>query len=309
VLSAGLTVVFVAPTTGRIRLVRRAHMIMVHYLFLQSMDNREWVIGMNIRGWLLHLTVHKMLRYGYVTPHEFEKAVSLAVVRNPYRRMVSIYLYNRFGALETFSKFVESWQNTALHHYRESGILDEWNTPCHAIPQFEYTHFEGVQLVQSIVKHEELEDLVTVPYTTDDDDVSQPLSELPAVVRAAFVGMPRVNQRNTERHWTSYYDQKTLDQTHELYKMDFAVFGYPTTIDERPDLKPPRDVVSENDLRSFGVESFSRNTAAAGMGSEQRKRRRTLLSRAASLSAERSSMVEIRRLFPGTSTDGSKKRD
>jgi hypothetical protein len=241
-----------------------------------------------------------------------------------------------------------SWSTNVFRHYRENGILDEWDMPSHAIPQFEYTHFEGVQLVHSIVKHEELGGLICPPeimkkkVTTKDDDnaggedenendnspsssqskslskslsLSQPLSDLPEVVRAAFVGMPKVNQRVRPKPWHEYYDQETLDKTYELYQMDFAIFGYPTTIDERPDLKPPcccNGGVSEKELFDLGFElPFSRNTVASISGKE-RERRSALLSKAVSLSSERSSMDGmIRRRLHGSSSNGqgSKKQN
>ena len=41
---------------------------------------------------------------------------------------VSIYMYNRFGAKETFKSFLYSWYKN-MHYYRESGEMEEWYTP------------------------------------------------------------------------------------------------------------------------------------------------------------------------------------
>mmetsp|Transcript_5440 Transcript_5440/g.11451 ORF Transcript_5440/g.11451 Transcript_5440/m.11451 type:complete len:514 (+) Transcript_5440:915-2456(+) len=259
--------VFVAPCIGRFLLVRRLFLVTVHYIFFGSMDSREWITGTNIHGYLLHLTAHKMLAYGYVTPEELETAVSVSVVRNPYSRMVSLYMYNRLGPGESFSAFVDSWYET-LRDYRESGVVEEWQTHCHALPQFEYTHFEGHQLVQCVVKLEELGDLVRTgdegtragivanndddgannhEQSTGGDDGAAPSPPIgaarekppPEAVRQAVSGMPHVNQRKTPKPWYEYYDQATLNKTYELYGTDFTVFEYRTTIDERPDLLGP----------------------------------------------------------------------
>lgn len=53
---------------------------------------------------MMHLTIGKLLRYGYVQPEEMDKVCSMAIVRNPYSRMVSVYMYNRYGPLESFPR-------------------------------------------------------------------------------------------------------------------------------------------------------------------------------------------------------------
>jgi len=243
----GLTFVFVAPTIGRIIYVRRCFLVLVQYVLMRFMENLEYLTGTNIHGYLPHLTAHKMLHYGYVAPQEMEDVSSLAIVRNPYSRMVSIYMYNRFGSREPFPQFVKSWY-TNMKYYRESGEMEEWYTPCHTIPQFEYTHFEGSQLVQSIVKQEELKFLKhrdgLDKYDTDDangkNSSSSSVRDLPQVVRDALLGMPHANKRKTTKPWYEYYDQDTLNLTYEMYQVDFEIFEYSTSIPQRPDLRPPQ---------------------------------------------------------------------
>ena len=47
--------------------------------------------------------------------------------------------------------------------------------------------------------------------------------------------------RKTAREWYDYYDQEALDLTYEMYRRDFAVFGYSPVIAQRPDLQCPVD--------------------------------------------------------------------
>jgi len=152
------TYVFVAPTICRIRIIRRWYLIVVEYIICQALANTEYITGTSWHGYLPHLTAREIIDNDYVSEDEFEKVSSFAIVRNPYARMVSIYMYNRFGPWESFSHFVRSWYNRTTKDYRERGEVEEWYTPCHAIPQFEYTHdATGTkQLIQSVVKQEEL---------------------------------------------------------------------------------------------------------------------------------------------------------
>jgi hypothetical protein len=233
-----LTFIFTAPTIGRITYIRRSFLILIHYILFKFMESIDWITGANKTGYMNHLTAHKILNYGYIDPMEFELISSMAIVRNPYSRMVSIYMYNRFGNLESFPAFVRSWYNM-MKDYRSTGEMEEWFTACHAIPQFEYTHFEGKQLVQSIVKQEELKYLKT----REDEHLAiaqdSSVKDLPSPVREALLGMPHTNKRSTKKPWWDYYNQETLDMTYELYQNDFVVFQYSPTLTERPDLQHP----------------------------------------------------------------------
>jgi len=159
-----MTYVFVAPTICRIRIIRRWYLLFVEYGICQLLANKEYITGTNWLGYLPHLTARKMIDHRYVTADEFETVSSLAIVRNPYTRMVSIYMFNRFGPCEPFSHFVRSWYRHTIKDYRDRGEMEDWYTPCHAIPQFEYTHDRNGtrQLVRSVVKQEELKYLKTI---------------------------------------------------------------------------------------------------------------------------------------------------
>jgi len=167
-----MSYVFVAPTICRIRIIRRAFLVFVEYILCQAMANPEYITGTNFHGYLPHLTARKIIDHYDVTEDDFRSTTatnSLAIVRNPYARMVSIYMFNRFGACESFSHFVRSWYRYTMRDYREHGMLDDWYTPSHALPQFEYTHDTSTnmngttsthqQLVHSVVKQEDLKHL------------------------------------------------------------------------------------------------------------------------------------------------------
>uniref|UniRef100_A0A7S1UNM5 Sulfotransferase domain-containing protein n=1 Tax=Grammatophora oceanica TaxID=210454 RepID=A0A7S1UNM5_9STRA len=234
----GLSFVFVAPTISRILLIRRFFLTLVHYILCRFMESIDWCTGTNNKGYMMHLTAQKVLKYGYVSAEEFEQANTMAIVRNPYARMVSIFMYNRFGEQESFDHFMKNWY-TIMKPYRETKEMEEWYIPCHAIPQFEYTHFEGKQLVQSIVKQEELKFLKTKKDEHKAVEQDSTVRDLPDPVRNALLGMPHTNKRSTNKKWYEYYNQETLNMCYEMYKNDFVVFDYSPIMEQRPDLKSP----------------------------------------------------------------------
>ncbi len=143
--------------------------------------------------------------------------------------------------------------------YLEDGEKEEWYTPCHLLPQFEYTHYNGKQLVQSVVKQEELKYLKTREGAEEAIKIDSSVSDLPNIVREALLGMPHTNKRATSKKWYDYYDQETLDLTYEMYKLDFEVFNYKSEIEQRPDLKPPRP--SRRDaMQAMKFDRFSRDS-------------------------------------------------
>ena len=146
-----------------------------------------------------------------------------------------------------------------MRHYIERGEKEEWYTPCHCLSQFEYTHFEGRQLVQSVVKQEELKLLKTKDGAEQAMKQDSSIKDLPDIVRKALLGMPRTNSRKTSNKWYEFFDQETMELTYELYKHDFEVFGYDTAIKERPDLIPPKKD-RRSALKEMKFDQFSRNS-------------------------------------------------
>ena len=142
------TFIATAPVIGRITPVHRWYLWFVHYPLARVCESIPWCTGTNKHGYIMHLTAPKLLGYGYVTPNQMDNMCSLAIVRNPYSRMVSIYGYNRFGEGESFPSFLRRWKRL-MRHYLERGEKEEWYTPCHLLPMFEYTHHEGKLMLKS----------------------------------------------------------------------------------------------------------------------------------------------------------------
>ena len=258
------TIICTAPVIGRITPVHRWYLWFVHYGIFRVCEALDWCTGTNKHGYIMHLTAPKLLGYGYVTLEQMDNMCSLAIVRNPYSRMVSIYGYNRFGEGESFPAFMRRWKK-GMRHYLERDEKEDWYTPCHYLPMFEYTHFNGKQLVQSIVKQEELKLLKTKEGAVEAAKMDNSVSDLPDIVRDALLGMPHTNSRKTGLKWYDFYDQETMDLCYEMYKMDFTVFGYSSAIKERQDLMPPRQL-RRDALGASKFDKWSRNSYIGSSG-------------------------------------------
>jgi hypothetical protein len=167
-------------------------------------------------------------------------------------------LHCSLGESESFPAFLKRWKKL-MKHYIERGEKEEWYTPCHCLPQFEYTHHNGKQLVQSVVKQEELKYLKTKDGAVQAMKQDSSIANLPDIVRDALVGMPHTNGRKTSQKWFELYDQESMQLTYELYKFDFEVFGYDLGIKERPDLTPPK-LDRRDALQTTKFDKFSRNS-------------------------------------------------
>eukprot|EP00951_Prasinocladus_malaysianus_P032867 scaffold322195_cov39-Prasinocladus_malaysianus.AAC.1 len=144
-----------------------------------------------------------------------------------------------------------------MRHYRDRREMEEWWTPCHAIPMFEYTHGDGKQLVQSVVKQEELKLLHTEDEAQKAIAEGSSVGDLPGPVRKALLGMPHANKRGGQKKWWDFYDQESLEMTYDMYKKDFQVFGYSPKLEQRPDLASPASSVTDDvgDLETFRRDS------------------------------------------------------
>lgn len=263
-----LSFIFTAPTIGRLTYVRRAYLILIHYVLCRFMESIEWCTGTNKTGYMMHLTATKLVTHEYLSKQELEETTTMAIVRNPYSRMVSIYNYNKFGNAESFQTFVQDWYARMTKPYRETGELDEWYTPCHTIPQFEFTHdARGNEMVQCIIKQEDLkllkknrhkEGISNKDDEHDDDNddeeagrtnTKSSVSNLPDIVSKALLDMPHTNSRAGGKKWHEYYTQETLDLVYEMYQTDFEVFGYSPLLEQRSDLQAPKLYKNKNKTR------------------------------------------------------------
>jgi hypothetical protein len=238
------TVLFTAPVSGRVDCMRRAYLVFVGRMLFNFTAAYEQLTGVGDKGYIVHWTAAKMVQYGHVSEARFAQIDNFSIVRNPYSRMVSLYMYNRFGPLESFEHFVQSWHAKWLL-YKALGSTEERDVYCHVLPQHEYTHLAGRQLVTTVIKQEHIKEIVCggdgVCFTAAGArDVEAGVREregpVPERIVQVLQGMPHTNRRQREKPWQDYYNARTLQLVIEMYRSDFELFGYPFTVPGRPDL-------------------------------------------------------------------------
>mmetsp|Transcript_6864 Transcript_6864/g.7854 ORF Transcript_6864/g.7854 Transcript_6864/m.7854 type:complete len:451 (+) Transcript_6864:176-1528(+) len=234
------TFVWTAPVLMRYNFLRRLLMYVQHYVFCGLGCDIRFLVGTNNKGYLFHLTAERCLRYNYVTEAEMKKC-SFSIVRNPFSRMVSVFEYNkRLG--ESFEHFVTDFHSRCLNRYHGKGQTDSWDIYCHVIPMHAYTHINGKQVINTIIKQEQLKRLVA----SDWKGVN-----VPPKIQKALTGIPHANRRVRKIAWHQYYNQATMDMVLEMYAEDFDIFGYEKTIPNRPDLAPRVEVDKRRVAFSF----------------------------------------------------------
>lgn len=221
------TFVWTAPVLMRITVLR--------YLFMYFQDvvlcgigcDTEYLVGTNRNGYLFHLTAERCIRYGYVSETEMKKK-SFSIIRNPYSRAVSMYAYNK-RLCESFEHFIKDFHKTYKNQYEKHGRTDSKYIYCHVLPMHAYTHINGKQVVNTIIKQEHLKRLLATNWKD---------SGVPEKISQALTGIPHANRRKKKAPWQEYYTQETMDLVLEMYEKDFDIFGYDKFIPERPDLSP-----------------------------------------------------------------------
>ncbi|GBG28036.1 Hypothetical Protein FCC1311_042592 [Hondaea fermentalgiana] len=227
------TFFFTAPISGRIDFVRRLYAIFVGQILCNLTEAEKWLTGVSRRGYVVHFTLNKVIKYGFLRKSDLDNIESFSVVRNPYSRMVSIYMYNRFGPLESFEHFVESWYKK-WKAYKKTGDTEEWNVYCHVLPMYEFTHEKQRQLIDCVVKQENLRGIVNG--TLNECFHKDESAPIPPIVLQALRDMPHSNRRKRAKPWQDYYNRRTARLVYEMYKEDFTIFKYDAHIPGRPEL-------------------------------------------------------------------------
>lgn len=144
---------------------------------------------------------------------------SFCVVRNPFDRMVSIWLWGyKKWKVSTFKEFLVNFYNgkykkRVKRYSKVSGLSYSWIYS----PQIRWiTDTSGKIRVDKILRFENL-----------DNDFSQLCRDwnLP-VLKLTKINTAKSRCGFERKHWKYYYDNESLDIVRKFFKEDFKIFNY-----------------------------------------------------------------------------------
>lgn len=154
-----------------------------------------------------HVNYAELLSNGYVSKSFDKRSYKFSIIRNPYDRAVSLYMYlKRKGILDESMSFLNFCQK----------LVDEGVAPIGL-----YNTAGLSQCNPQTVWLNGLSDVHLFRYESLADEIQ----ELSKQVGITTTTLPRLNA-TLRRDWRTYYCPKSLDIVSHFYKSDFDQLGY-----------------------------------------------------------------------------------
>tara|TARA_Y100000991_G_C21961167_1_gene344568 strand:+ start:196 stop:903 length:708 start_codon:yes stop_codon:yes gene_type:complete len=145
-----------------------------------------------------------------------ENKKKITIVRNPYDRCLSAYLYLKKGGMKNDLDL--NYQKKLLKYNTFKDFLIDLNILTnkekkiiHLVPQYKFIEDDSGILVDKILYLENI-----------DNDIKKLCKELNIKCPPKFL------KKNTNKHkdYKTYYDKETQDLVYNFYKRDFELLGY-----------------------------------------------------------------------------------
>tara|TARA_R110001592_G_scaffold34421_1_gene118104 strand:+ start:237 stop:1007 length:771 start_codon:yes stop_codon:yes gene_type:complete len=174
----------------------------------------------------------------YATPygnkiHNFNKIpLSLSIVRNPYDRLISTYMYlkNKEPNTKQYKSFNVWFDNNLgkngkyvsdlllLNNLSTTEQIQKFIKPTlevdigwmFLLPQYYHLTFNGKIVIKEILRFENLKEEFT---------------RLIAKYKLEHVDLPHEN-KTEHNHYSTYFNNQQIEIVKQIYKKDFEVFGY-----------------------------------------------------------------------------------
>jgi hypothetical protein len=169
-----------------------------------------------------HVTVRKFLAGAHATLFD-AGYFRFTFVRNPYDRLYSGYVQDRFAATQSerwqrakepiFKAIGDDFNRYMREHVRRAKVLDAWEWICFC-PMHAFAYLDGERVVDWIGRAESVE---------------ADLAELSAHLGIRIAKAPDANvnvEPGASLKYLDRYDRATLELVNEMYREDFERFGY-----------------------------------------------------------------------------------
>ncbi|WP_299410205.1 sulfotransferase family 2 domain-containing protein [uncultured Roseobacter sp.] len=156
---------------------------------------------------MAHLYADEYVSKGHVTQEQFDSYLKFAVVRNPYDRIISEYLYR-------FQK-TPFWKTPSAARFLKRTYPDDFSdTARHMMPQTRYVmDANGKLLVDHILRFEEM---------------GEAMADLSEQIFGTRRSLPHRNKTKVDNKAKKAKLRKTLQpQIAQMYQEDFEAFDYP----------------------------------------------------------------------------------
>lgn len=168
---------------------------------LQDVNDKTQVVG----G---HSTCDALVKH---KPKEFSNLFTFTIVRNPWDRLVSAYLYMlKMGTSDILGngeiKKYTTFDAFVTEYCDEKSI----NENMHLKPQYLFVCVDGELAVDYWGKYEELNKAWNV--------ICKKIKK--------NIALPWLNKSNETREYKSYYNHRTQEKVRKLYARDIELFGY-----------------------------------------------------------------------------------
>lgn len=162
---------------------------------------------------MAHLYAREYVEMGFVTPAEFAAFTTFAVVRHPYARMVSEYIY-RMGAVDWVAQHMPAVRSRRFDRFIRQEFEDPLSDAArHFAPQVDYVNDARGQLL--------------VDHVVDQATLASGLEPVFAQVFDREVALPRRNVKREAPGFTAAaLSQGQKDFLWHRYRADFEAFGF-----------------------------------------------------------------------------------
>ena len=138
---------------------------------------------------------------------------TIAITRNPYDRLYSVYSYTKLGKEKSYFRVNERLFDYVKNNSFEQFVNDLFNNKInfrhqvHLVPQVDFIKWKDGKIHNILIKLENLNEELSKLLKTN-------------------VKVPKINKSKNVNNWQDYYKNDMKIKVYQLYKTDFDMLKY-----------------------------------------------------------------------------------